>query len=161
VISIKVSPEDWIAIQELISKYTYACDEDDFDSLADCYIQDAIIDLESEPRADHSIRGRDSIVMYQRNRVLGRTDIMRHLMSNPVVVSSARDTVNLKTTMTFLSTTSNGGLPSTSLVFVGVYHDVVRRESDGIWRFAERKLRRDYNYIGDAVRARQANRPKV
>lgn len=159
-IRINVAPEDWIAIQELISAYTYACDEDDFDSLADCYTHDAVIDLESEPRADHSIRGRDSIVAYQRERVLRRTDIMRHLMSNPIVVSSAGDTINLKTTMTFLSTTSNGGLPSTSLVFVGVYHDVVRREDDGRWRFVERKLRRDYNYIGEAVRTREGMRPK-
>jgi 3-phenylpropionate/cinnamic acid dioxygenase small subunit len=135
---------DPLAIQQLLSRYTYACDTRDWDLLDACFLPDARIQYESLPPFPDGYAGlRGSTV-----RTLTLLRSTQHLLGNlHVTVDGDRATAASYVQATHVADDGR------SWVTGGRYDDELVRTADG-WRIAARTFRRQWRSDPDGVAAR-------
>jgi hypothetical protein len=134
---------DALAIQQLLSRYTYACDTKDWALLDTCFQPDARIQYESLPPFPDGYAGlRVSTV-----RTLGLLRSTQHLLGNlHVTVNGDRATATSYVQATHVA--DDGG----TWVTGGRYDDELVRTVAG-WRIAARTFRRQWRRDPDGVAA--------
>lgn len=131
-----------LEIQELLSRAAYHYDERDLDGLAECFAETAVMEVTI---ADGSVygpfEGRAAIMGLMRTSLEAQTDTRRHVISNVIFETAARDQATVLSSVV-LAATENGAI---RLVTSGIYRDLVRREG-GAWRIADRRLRLELGF---------------
>ena len=129
---------DRIAIQDLLTRYTVAIDDKDWELLDTCFLPDAYVDYTSSG----GIKGEYPEVRAWLAKALAAFPMTQHLVSNSVV-ELAGDTATART-MVFnpMGTAKDKG--GHNLFFVGGwYKDELVRTDDG-WRIAVRYERKAF-----------------
>jgi uncharacterized protein (TIGR02246 family) len=123
------------AIAELIARYNYAIDHNDFQGWADCFAPDGIFDGMIGRFAAHGELDRFTDEV---KRLTADTPNLRHYVTN-IVTEIDGDTARSRCFLLMTSTTKEGG---TKIVIAGEYEDqLVKR--DGRWLFTYRKVHMD------------------
>lgn len=134
---------DRLAIYELYARYAQAADLQDGEAYADCFTVDGWTDISSFGHTADSFRARGLDCLDETGKVRGRANLVkvaakaadqsvyRHLTVNAYVTSYAGD---LATGSAYFVVVS----PSGAIHQFGRYEDVIVRDTDGEWRFAER-----------------------
>lgn len=132
---------DILDIQDVVTRYTIACDTMDWDLLDSCFLPDARISYEGlAPFADGFAGLRASTV-----RVLGRLGSTQHLLGN-LHVSVTGDRAR---SVSYVQATHVGG-DGRWWVTGGRYDDELVRTESG-WRIASRSFRRQWRSDPDGL----------
>jgi 3-phenylpropionate/cinnamic acid dioxygenase small subunit len=134
--------QDGLGILNTVYDYAYSLDEKQFDLFADCFADDATIDIVvhgATPPVPH-LSGRDSIVEFFRTGRARHTDRRRHVVTN-TRVSSTGETASVHSYVVLYST--ENGVPS--LVCTGQYFDELVLAA-GRWRISRKVIELDSMY---------------
>jgi hypothetical protein len=139
--------EDWIAVQQLVSRYAWIFDEaPDMEPMRDLFTEDAVFDrLPRAPRGEllsGPARGRDEIVtaLGARQAHWRQSGRRLHLVSNLLVLEHTPG--RIRSTAGMATFHDLPGAPHSQLVETVAFHDTIVREADGEWRFSERLAER-------------------
>jgi 3-phenylpropionate/cinnamic acid dioxygenase small subunit len=122
-------------IQQTLARYALGYDENDFDLLADCFAEDAVIFFPAG--GGLTVRGRDAIrakLKQQRDDRSERDEQARHVITNLCVLEESAQEARVVSFFVVVATGSTGVRVSS-----GWYHDRLADE-DGLWRFKERTV---------------------
>lgn len=124
-------------IASLFFRYARGFDDEDMDTFADCFTEDAVL-------SSHvgSVAGRAAIrelFAGRRAAMRERGEGCRHVITNIDVLAVAGDEATVTAYSTLLVAKADGGF---SIASVGTYEDVVVRE-DGVWRFRTHQITSD------------------
>ncbi|MBS7700353.1 MULTISPECIES: nuclear transport factor 2 family protein [unclassified Chelatococcus] len=126
--------EDRAAIEDLIQRHAWLIDHGESDRIGELFTQDATLYGVGPDKI-----GRAAIAAWGAERAAMRDRRSRHVQSNillePVAPDAARGCVVLT-----LYRHDGPGLGSAAPFLVCEYADRYRKEPDGAWRFAERRL---------------------
>lgn len=114
--------------ERLIRQFAFLNDAHDHDALAEMFVADGSFARPSDP--DNPVIGREKIRAFFRDRPKRRT---RHLMNN-IVVEVQSGTVAHARSYVLLYAGERG-----EDVLVGDFHDVLRLDETGRWRFQSRR----------------------
>lgn len=120
-------------IAELMFEYCYACDENDPDGIAACFVEDCVTDY--GPGPGQPTRGRN-VRRTEAARDLALFDATSHLLSNVSVSFLDEDRARVRSVVHAWHQPKDS---TSSWILYGQYHDTVTRTEEG-WRIAERKL---------------------
>jgi ketosteroid isomerase-like protein len=123
-------------IQQTLARYALGYDEDDFDLLADCFAEDAVIFFPA-PGRNKVVRGRDAIRAQLKSQRVARTEVdeqPRHVITNHCVLEESESSARVVSFWVVVATN-----PEAVRVSSGWYHDLFV-EQDGTWRFKERTI---------------------
>lgn len=137
-----LTADDRHAIQQLLSSYGFHHDARDFDSLAECFAEDAtytMVVAGSEPIGPRL--GRDAIVDQIRIFKSRQTDQRRHVITNFLFDQETASRARVRTYVTVIAV-ADGVL---EVVSSGVYTDIVVRTERG-WRIADKRLHLDKGF---------------
>lgn len=127
------SADDFVAILDTAYRYAQAADRRDWQGLANCYTEDAVVNFNGT-----IVEGRDAIIARNR-RQLTKWEGTQHFTGNPVIrVDGDRADTSFYTIAQH--TVMRDGTPVTCLAG-GVYEDELVRTDDG-WRFRRRKIQK-------------------
>ncbi|MGW1545879.1 nuclear transport factor 2 family protein [Streptomyces sp. NPDC002346] len=141
---------DRLAIHELYARYAQAADLADGSAYADCFTEDGWTDISSFGHTSESFRARGLDVLDEAGKVCGRArlraiatkapgaPLYHHLTVNTLVTSYDGDRATGSAYFVVLS-------PDGRVHQFGRYEDVIVRDTDGQWRFAERRDLAAYN----------------
>lgn len=126
---------DKAAIAELIARYNFAIDHDDFQGWANCFAPAGIFDGMIGRFAAHAELERFTAEV---KKLTATTPNLRHYVTN-ILTEVSGDEARSRCFLLMTSTTKEGG---TKVVIAGEYEDrLVKR--DGCWLFLERKVHLD------------------
>jgi len=126
---------DKAAIVELIARYNFAIDHDDFQGWANCFAPAGIFDGMIGRFAAHAELERFTAEV---KKLTATTPNLRHYVTN-ILTEVSGDEARSRCFLLMTSTTKEGG---TKVVIAGEYEDrLVKR--DGRWLFLERKVHLD------------------
>lgn len=126
---------DKAAIAELIARYNFAIDHNDFQGWADCFAPEGIFDGMIGRFAAHSELERFTAEV---KKLTATTPNLRHYVTNILSEVNGND-ARSRCFLLMTSTTKESG---TKVVIAGEYEDrLVKR--DGRWLFLERKVHMD------------------
>jgi len=126
---------DKAAIAELIARYNFAIDHDDFQGWANCFAPAGIFDGMIGRFAAHAELERFTAEV---KKLTATTPNLRHYVTN-ILTEVSGDEARSRCFLLMTSTTKEGG---TKVVIAGEYEDrLVKR--DGRWLFLERKVHLD------------------
>lgn len=136
--------EDRMAIEGLISRYAWAFDMRDFDTLGECFADECEFDSsprEFTPVVPFPARGRDEIVAVL-SAVHGRSPSTqrRHVTTNVIIDFLGEDRAAAKSYMTVVFT-EPGCRPV--VVLAGHYEDLLEFTTSRGWRFRQRTVHSD------------------
>ncbi|MER6146668.1 nuclear transport factor 2 family protein [Streptomyces hirsutus] len=135
---------DRLAIYELYARYAQAADLADGAAYADCFTEDGWTDISSFGHTAESFRRRGLDVLDETGKVRGRARLRtiatkapgaphyHHLTVNAAVTSYEGDRATGSAYFVVLA-------PDGRVHQFGRYKDVIVRDTDGQWRFAERR----------------------
>lgn len=127
------------ACHDRVLRVTLCVDLGRFDELPQHFTADAVV---SRPAGD-PIRGREALRAAYLNRPPER--LTRHLISHVVVDRLGPDQARVHSQVLVWAATlppdAGPGVQRPQEQFIGEYDDLLRRESDGAWRIAERDSR--------------------
>jgi hypothetical protein len=131
------SPEETLAIVDLMYEYCHALDNGEPKRGVDCFVPDGVWEarlLDGSIIDGHSFHGHAELLAYF-ERIADRNPpgAQLHILADPRVTISG-DTA---TAESYFTTITNGG-PGPVLGSMGRYADRVARGADGVWRFVER-----------------------
>lgn len=141
---------DRLAIYELYARYAQAADLEDGKAYAECFTVDGWTDISSFGHTAASFRERGLDCLDETGKVRGRGNlaavatkrpgqpVYRHLTMNAHVASYDGDRATGSAYFVVLS-------PDGRIHQFGRYEDVIVRDDDGEWRFAERMDLAAYN----------------
>ncbi|GAA1518336.1 nuclear transport factor 2 family protein [Nocardioides humi] len=141
---------DRLAIYELYARYAQAADLEDGAAYASCFTEDGWTDISSFGHTAASFRERGLNCLDETGKVRGRANLTavatkrpgqplyRHLTMNAHVSSYEGDRALGSAYFVVLS-------PDGAIHQFGRYEDVIVRDVDGAWRFAERMDLAAYN----------------
>ena len=123
------------AVAELIARYNYAIDHNDFHGWADCFAAEGIFDGMIGRYAAHAELDRFTAEV---KKLTATTPHLRHYVTN-IQTEINGDEARSRCFLLMTSTSKEGG---TKVVIAGEYEDkLVKR--NGRWLFTERKVRMD------------------
>lgn len=130
--------EDRLAIQDLMSAYSWALDTGDPEALAALFTEDAQV-IEQVFEDPDVWDGRAGVAAMGRHYANSKGFPGRqHHVTMPVFTAAGPDAVHVKA---FAFVTECHGEPPMVLRFSGHYEDEVVRDTDGEWRFRRRTIR--------------------
>ncbi|TYL55465.1 nuclear transport factor 2 family protein [Nocardioides sp. BGMRC 2183] len=141
---------DRLAIYELYARYAQAADLEDGTAYADCFTADGWTDISSFGHTAASFRARGLDCLDEAGKVRGRANltaiatkrpgqpVYRHLTVNAHVASYEGDRATGSAYFVVVA-------PDGHIHQFGRYEDVIVRDVDGQWRFAERLDLAAYN----------------
>ena len=128
----EINPEDYLAILDLISRYSYYYDENQIDEFMELFTDDAEVDLVAYSKGKEDIRRQ----VTERRLSLGEQGIqLRHHQTIMVLNSIDDETLHGKTYV--LLTWHHRDTSNLELRYSGVYDDVYVKTGDG-WKFRKR-----------------------
>ena len=131
-------------IEDVLVRYAWAFDEDDFDTMRTLFTEHGTFEV-SEATVD-VIRGPEAIIAFQktaREARAGRGEQPRHLVNNVRIVEVEADAVTAVSYMTLVITLADG---TSKVALAGTYNDRLVREG-GAWRIATRQLTFDRHRV--------------
>lgn len=137
-----LTADDRQAIQQLLSSYGFHHDAREFDSLAECFEENAsytMIIAGGEPIGPRL--GRDKIVEQIRSFKRSQTDQRRHVITNFLFDEETAARARVRSYVTVIAV----GEGVLEVVTAGVYTDIVRHTEAG-WRIAEKTLHLDKGF---------------
>ena len=137
-----LTADDRQAIQQLLSSYGSHHDARDFDSLAQCFTENAaytMVVAGAEPIGPRL--GRDAIIDQIRIFKSRQTDQRRHVITNFLFDQETASRARVRTYVTVIAV-ADGVL---EVVSSGVYTDIVVRTEWG-WRIADKRLHLDKGF---------------
>ncbi len=137
-----LTADDRHAIQQLLSSYGFHHDARDFDSLAECFAEDAtytMVVAGAQPIGPKF--GRDAIVDQIRLLKSRQTDQRRHVITNFLFDQETASRARVRTYVTVIAV-ADGVL---EVVSSGIYTDIVARTEWG-WRIADKRLHLDKGF---------------
>ncbi len=123
------------AIAELIARYNYAIDHNDFQGWADCFALEGIFDGMIGRYAAHAELDR---FMAEVQKLTATTPNLRHYVTN-IQTEINGDQARSRCFLLMTSTSKEGG---TKVVIAGEYEDTLVKRN-GRWLFTERRVRMD------------------
>ncbi len=122
---------------QLIARFAQATDSADAETLAGMFVEDGVFIRPSKP--DQPYVGRDVILEGFRSRPAGL--VMRHLVTNTVVdVVNAAEARARSYLLLYTAPATESGLPKANgKQMLGAFEDHIVRDTDGAWRFRERR----------------------
>ncbi len=123
------------AIAELIARYNYAIDHNDFQGWADCFALEGIFDGMIGRYAAHAELDRFTAEV---QKLTATTPNLRHYVTN-IQTEINGDQARSRCFLLMTSTSKEGG---TKVVIAGEYEDTLVKRN-GRWLFTERKVRMD------------------
>lgn len=126
---------DKAAIAELIARYNFAIDHDDYQGWADCFAPGGIFDGVIGKFDAHKELDRFTGEV---KRLAAESPHLRHYVTN-ILTEVEGDTARSKCFLLMTSTTKDGG---TKLVIAGEYEDQLVKHN-GQWLFSYRKVHAD------------------
>lgn len=132
--TVNIDIHDRLAIADLLTEFGWRVDHGKADTVAELFMEDGFI---STPRFE--LRGRDAIDKHFRARAGGDERITRHVWTNLKLTRMDKQKVKAETIVqTYVA---HGNTPDAAReLVVGDSIDIVERDTDGHWRFAERRL---------------------
>lgn len=132
------TPEDFVAISQLLYGYAAAVDGKDLESLRDLFTEDAIIHYDLLGGAKKPL---DEMIPWLQG-TLQMFQVTQHAVSNPVIEVD-EDGNTARSRCYLIASHEQVGQDGRRTVFIdkGAYHDVLRRTPAG-WRIERRTLRR-------------------
>ena len=134
------APERVAIIQEcsqLIARFALANDARDADALADMFVEDGVFVRPTRP--DQPYTGREAI--REAFRAKPANLVTRHVVANLVVdVLSALEARAQSYLLLYTAPATETGLPKADAKqLFGAFDDHMVRDSDGVWKFRERR----------------------
>jgi ketosteroid isomerase-like protein len=125
------------AVRATILEYAHVHDRGMSDSVADLFTEDTVLDITGYgEQFDTSLSGQDAVrAMY--NRLDARHNFnppFKHMLTNCLITIEGDEAVAI----TYLD--EWGGPQTKRGPGGGLYHDRLRKEADGQWRFAHKKI---------------------
>ena len=131
-----------MAIQELMARAAFGLDMRELDTLAECFVSDAVFTLRiAGGELIGPFEGRDGIMELMKGSMEEQTDQRRHTISN-LFFETEGDKSAVVISNLALFATEKGEI---RLITTGVYRDEVVREGDN-WRLQQRHLDLDLPY---------------
>lgn len=122
--------ESELAVRNLAARYSLALTRRDFDTLRDCFTDDAT--WQTSGPFERSIRGRDAFISFVQEGQEGFEFLIQHIGGGLIEINGDTGTGQWSVTETGRSLDGLSGLTS-----MGIYHDRYQREH-GAWKFAAR-----------------------
>jgi ketosteroid isomerase-like protein len=139
-----MSLEDKLAIQEVISQYSYTYDAQDAEGFAALFTEDAVWELFAAGATQPAIRleSRPAIQAWAMRRLHERSGrfISRHYQSSTVFETLTAGSARTRTMVLVTHQDVTEAVPR--LTASGVYHDQWRKTTEG-WRLVHRRLHHD------------------
>jgi len=124
--------------QRLVYEYLRALDENDWDGVANCFVEQGVLARPMQP--DQLLEGREAIRASMQARPKGL--LTRHLATNVMIDVISKDSATGVTTLTMIGCTpaQNAKPPfeSGGPLYFGAFRDRFVREA-GQWKFLERR----------------------
>lgn len=127
-----LSPEDRLAIEELLARYNHAIDSRDGDAWLACFTNDAIYEFPP----DRYVEGIDALREAAAQRAAGAGPDTRHWLNN-VVIEGDGDAAHVRCYLALVRPEDPPRVNHT-----GIYDFELRREDDR-WKFTRRTMIRD------------------
>jgi hypothetical protein len=129
-----LDPTDRAAIEDLVHRHAWLIDHGQADRVGDLFIEDGAL-----YGAGPDKHGRAAIAAWGAQRAAMHQRRSRHVHGNILIEPLEADAARGWTILT-LYRHDGPGEASSSPLLVAEYADLYRREPDGVWRFAERRL---------------------
>lgn len=129
-----ISIEDRAAIEDLIQRHAWLIDHGEANRIGELFTRDGTLHGVGPEK-----RGRDAIAAWGAERAEMRERRSRHVQSNILIEPVAADTAHGCLVLT-LYRHDGPGPGATAPFLICEYADRYRKEPDGAWRFAERRL---------------------
>lgn len=128
--------DDWLAILDLLGRYSHAADGDDPDAYAAVFTEDgAFVGRVGQPD-EIRVEGRERLTRFAQRAIASRGGRRnRHHQASTTVVSLDDDTA---VTRTYLMVTTVAAGREPQAVLTSIYEDHLVRTGDG-WRIRERR----------------------
>lgn len=130
----RLNPEDRAAIEDLIQRHAWLIDHGESDRIGELFTTDAALYGVGPDKV-----GRSAIAAWGAERAAMRERRSRHVQSNILIEPISPDTARGFVVLTLYR--HDGAGPGSATPFlICEYADRYRKEPDGEWRFAERRL---------------------
>ncbi|UZF92980.1 nuclear transport factor 2 family protein [Bosea sp. NBC_00550] len=130
----RLNPEDRAAIEDLIQRHAWLIDHGESDRIGELFTTDAALYGVGPDKV-----GRAAIAAWGAERAAMRERRSRHVQSNILIEAVSPDTARGFVVLTLYR--HDGAGPGSATPFlICEYADRYRKEPDGEWRFAERRL---------------------
>jgi hypothetical protein len=148
--NVTANAADYLAVVDLINRYTDAINRRDWSALEQVFNQDGIWDVGGPEAAPFSFlfAGRDKVVEGIRGLIAGLEFLVQ--TNHALVVNIVGDRATSSST---LHEDSGQHGSTEGMRVMGMYSDEIVRDDDGEWRFAKRTFR--FIYIETVTRAGQ------
>lgn len=125
---------DRAAIEDLVHRHAWLIDHGQADRVGELFVEDGAL-----YGAGPDKQGRAAIAAWGAQRAAMRERCSRHIQGNILIEPLEAGAARGWTTLTLYRQDGPGEGSSTPLL-IAEYADLYRREPDGVWRFAERRL---------------------
>lgn len=137
---------DRLAILDVLHGYGHAYDSGDWSALGDVFTIDACFEvLGTVGQMPSVLRGRDGIVAAMRSRRDEIAPAQRRHISTNVVIRAGTGGADARAGSYLLLASTNAG--RVDLLTAGRYDDELRRDDDGRWRIASRRVTIDADMV--------------
>jgi hypothetical protein len=124
-----VDPATYAGISNTYNRYVQSLDAGHFDEVVDCFVDDGVLIVDGRPER----RGKAALRAQYDGRPQGPGDI-KHIVGG-IWVRDEDDRIARIVASLVLVSLRNGALVGT-----GNSNDTLRRDGDGVWRFAEKRV---------------------
>jgi len=129
-------------IENTFHRWALAYDENDPDTMADCFTEDAVMTMRiGDGDLIGPFEGREAIMGLMKNSLSSQNDQRRHITTNIIVREEDDRTAVTESYLTLLAI-ENGALRTLSS---GKYQDELHNDG-GIWRLSKRHIALDLPY---------------
>ncbi|GGO20506.1 hypothetical protein GCM10010116_41170 [Microbispora rosea subsp. aerata] len=130
------------AIENVLSRYSLAYDENDMEEMADCFTEDAVLTMRiQDGDLIGPFEGREAIVKLMEDSLAAQNDRRRHLTTNLIVRETGDGTATAVSYLTLIAIQDQ----KLNVLSTAKYDDeLVRR--DGVWRLSRRHIALDLPY---------------
>lgn len=130
------------AIENVLSRYSLAYDENDMEEMADCFTEDAVLTMRiQDGDLIGPFEGREAIVKLMEDSLAAQNDRRRHLTTNLIVRETGDGAATAVSYLTLIAIQDQ----KLNVLSTAKYDDeLVRR--DGVWRLSRRHIALDLPY---------------
>ncbi|MFC4001269.1 nuclear transport factor 2 family protein [Prauserella oleivorans] len=133
---------DRASIENVLAAYALAYDDNDMETMADCFTADAVLTMRiQDGDLIGPFEGREAIVRLMRDSLASQNDQRRHLVTNVVIRAIDADIATVDSYLTLISVTGS----TLTVLSTARYADELVRDS-GHWRFGRRHIQLDLPY---------------
>lgn len=127
-----------LAIQERMYDYAHAIDYGEEEAWLNCFTTDGVFDVRMRlgSRPDIRCEGREELAKFIAAHTRPPEAYHKHLLADTIVRLTGPDSAECTS---YFVRVDEGGARTANVVAMGRYFDRLVRESDGIWRFVERR----------------------